>query len=55
MQANILRQADFHSEIALDWVYRLAAWRRPISLIILLIAPSALWAAILWPILFLFR
>jgi hypothetical protein len=54
MKTNILGQADFHSE-TLDWVYWLAAWRRPISLVILLVASSALWAAILWPILFLLR
>ena len=33
----------------------IASWRGLISLVILLIASSALWAAILWPILSLFR
>jgi len=55
MKTDVLRQADSHSEIILDWVDRLAAWRRPISLVILLVVPSALWAAILWSIFFLFR
>jgi hypothetical protein len=53
MKTNILRQADFHSEI--DWVYWLSVWRGPIRTVILLVATSALWAAILWPILFFFR
>jgi hypothetical protein len=55
MKTDILRQADSHSEITLDWVDRLAAWRRPISLVILLVVPSVLWAPILWSIFFLFR
>jgi hypothetical protein len=55
VRTDILRQENFHSEISLDWVNRLAAWRGLISLVMLLIASSALWAALLWPILLLFR
>jgi hypothetical protein len=57
MTTDILRQ-DFHSGIIhdwVDWVHQLAAWRRLINSVTVLIAASAFWAAILWPILSFFR
>ena len=56
MRTDVLRQdVDFQAKIIIDWAHRLAAWRGLISLTILLIASFTLWAAVLWPILSLFR
>jgi hypothetical protein len=41
------RDVDFRPEVILGWSYRLARWRRLISLLILVIGSLILWVAIL--------